>query len=176
MGASGSKAEVVEEGKEKQFYSNADTPIRFSPGLINHLQDSASPSSERQQTLDSHIQERIKSELTRLQSEESEIRAQIAQALEKENLDKSRGSAEKGEGKSSLLLERDLEVLRAKVERRRQRTDELAGPDSLVGKTRTALVQCYRNNPKTTLDCDRETDAFKAAVKQLEQQFVASVH
>ncbi|TFY77942.1 hypothetical protein EWM64_g6070 [Hericium alpestre] len=81
MGASQSKSE--DEGS-KVFYS--ETPIQFSQDLVNQLSDQ-SPDTPPS-TLDSHIRQRIQSEIARLREEENALYTQIETTLEKENLDR----------------------------------------------------------------------------------------
>lgn len=96
--------------------------LQFSESLINHLTSSTSlnPSLTRQSTLDAHIQSRIASELARLREDEAIVRDQIEQALERENLDRERGTtSSEGEGavgiSHSVSLMRDLDELETRV-------------------------------------------------------------
>ncbi|OCH95208.1 hypothetical protein OBBRIDRAFT_816640 [Obba rivulosa] len=168
---------------EKVFV--AETPIQFSQDVVNQLADEqASPAipPERQTTLDAHVRARIDAELARLRAEEEAVRAEIERALEKENLDRERdmaGEAAAAEGdsagsvRSSAALMGDLEEVRQKVERFHQRQE---AQDFAEVRTRgEAVASCYKSHPKTTLDCWREVDNFKASVAQLEQQYVHSL-
>lgn len=179
MGASQSKADE----EPKVFYN--ETPIQFSQNLVNHLADTVDTHPERQSTLDGHVRARIQSELARLREEEEEVRQQIELALEKENLDRERDMAGDvsttseadsgaiGDVKSGEVLLGDLEEVRTKVERFQTRQQLVELPEL---KTKgEAVVSCYRSHPSTSLDCWREVSEFRAAVSQVEQQYIASL-
>jgi len=188
MGAG--QSTVSNEGEdEKVFYSQ--TPVQFSQDVVNHLSDHAASTEttpERQTTLDAHIRARIQAELEHLRQEEENVRQEIAQALEKENLDRERemagheqaadaedSNAEGGVGsvKSSAALQGDLEEVRQKLDKYKAK-QELT--ESLEIKAHAeALVTCYKNNPTTTLDCWREVQTFKASIAELEKQHVKTL-
>lgn len=176
MGASQSTSEKV--------YHN-ETPIEFSGDIVNQLSDHISTTEtapERQSTLDSHIRGRIQQELSHLRSEEETVRQQIEAALEKENLDREvegagqvqeGDEASSGDVKSSVSLMGDLQDIRTKIDRfhsRRQLEDNDA-----VKVARDEVVECYRKNQTSTLDCWRETQKFKASVAGLEQEYFKSL-
>ena len=150
--------------------------------------------SHRQTTLDTHIRARIQSELESLRAEEESVRQEIEHALEKENLDRERGSEAEdgdttgtlGDVKVSAALLGDLDEIRRKAEgfRTKQESDN----KSLAARTSgEALMSCYkcvkkkapksiaylswtrRINASTPLDCWREVNEFKASVAQMEQ-------
>jgi len=170
-----------------------EIPVQFSQDVIHHLSDSlgsTATSPERQSTLDGHIRSRIAAELKRLRAEEEDVRHQIQAALEKENLDRETslaapavaggltegsGSGLDGERKvtSSTILKGDLDEIQAKAEQyqARRTLEQLPG----VQEKQKALIQCYRNNPKTTLECWREVTAFRKAIEEVEHQFVDSL-
>ncbi|KAF9466432.1 hypothetical protein BDZ94DRAFT_1158196 [Collybia nuda] len=163
---------------EKVFQS--ETPISFSQDVVNQLSDkldSTRPSSERQSTLDGHIRARIQSELAHLKQEEENVQREIEQALEKENLDRERemaGGAEsesEGDGigsvKSSVALLGDLEEVRSKVDRYQARRELEQFPEVKVSGE--AVVECYKNNMNTPLDCWREVENFKTSVAGVER-------
>jgi altered-inheritance-of-mitochondria protein 13 len=105
------------------------------------------------------------------------------------------GGAAHGDVKNSTVLLGDLEEIRQKVERYRERaslTDHLS-----VKEAREAVASCYqcvpppplepeslshrpcRANPTTTLNCWSEVAAFRSSVSELEQvcdHFRASLH
>ncbi|TCD60269.1 hypothetical protein EIP91_010448 [Steccherinum ochraceum] len=181
MGSGQSKTEP----EEQVFYT--ETPIQFSEDVVNQLADNSSssaPSPARQSTLDSHIRSRIQDELSRLRQEEETIKHEIELALEKENLDKERQLAGEdsqseddtvsaGGVKSSATLIGDLEDLQHKVDRYQKRRD-----DSDVSEVQTrsqAVVDCYRSNPSTPLDCWKEVSGFKLSVAEVEQHYVDSL-
>lgn len=170
MGAAGSKPdqETTAPG-ETTFYAARDSPVQvrpsslrsllpssslpspllqFSESLIDHLSSSASPSSgapsaARQETLDTHIQSRINSELARLREQESSVRAEIEKALERENLDKEREGSLGGGHSVSLM--KDLEELeeRTKVAREASMKGKEGAVWAAVEGGRKALEQCF---------------------------------
>ncbi|KAH8102821.1 hypothetical protein BXZ70DRAFT_751255 [Cristinia sonorae] len=179
MGSGQSKTEP----EEQVFYS--ETPIQFSDDVVNQLADnsaSAAPSPARQSTLDSHIRSRIQVELTRLRQEEETIKQEIEQALEKENLDRERAlageetvdeSEASGGVKSGAVLLGDLEDLKQKVDRYHKRRED--GSLSELQSQAQAVVECYRSNATTPLECWREVTNFKLSVAQVEQHYVDSL-
>ena len=98
----------------------------------------------RQQLLDSSIQSKIKEEINRLKKQEADVRQQIEQALEKENLDRASQSASKGaKGKSSILLQQELEDVRGKIEKHNQRKSRVEKAPG-VKQAREKVLQCYK--------------------------------
>lgn len=177
MGASQSRT----ESDEKIFQS--EIPISLSQEVVNHLSDrldSPETTPERQSILDAHIRSRIQGELERLRKDEEDIRHEIERALEKENLDKERSVAgEASEGassgglRSSTALLADLDEMRSKIDRYNGRRDFSKFPE--VKTTGEAVVECYRQNKTTSLDCWQEVSKFKASVGQLEQTYFKSL-
>ncbi|KAI5834449.1 hypothetical protein EV122DRAFT_293049 [Schizophyllum commune] len=174
MGAGQSRAEPSEK-----IFRN-ETPIQFSGDVVNSLADRSAatdPTPERQATIDEHIRGRINSELSRLRAEEENVQSEIARALEKENLDRERGMAgdaeEAGGVKSSAALMGDLEEIRSKVDRFKERRGLKDFPTVKAGAE--AVAECYRKNPTTPLDCWREVEHFKGAVSQAEREFFKSL-
>ncbi|KAG6889786.1 hypothetical protein C0992_004204 [Termitomyces sp. T32_za158] len=187
MGASQSKSET-----DEHVFTN-ETPISFSHDVVNQLSDrleSSETSLERQSALDSHIRSKIQGEIEGLRQEEDRIRQEIELALEKENLDREKGSSEDGtEGigriRGSVELMGDLEEIRSKVDRYQHRKDLSEFPE--VRSAAEAVVSCYRcafstpslNNlvckllrthSSTPLDCWKEVAQFKDSVALVEQQ------
>ncbi|KAG6861897.1 hypothetical protein C0995_010603 [Termitomyces sp. Mi166 len=170
MGASQSRSET-----DERVFSN-ETPISFSRDVVNQLSDrleSSETSPERQSSLDVHIRSRIQSEIEILKQEEDVIRQEIELALEKENLDREKGTSEDGsEGTgripSSIELMGDLEEIRSKVDKYQSRKD--LTEFSEVKSSAEAVVSCYRAHPSTSLDCWKEVAQFKDSVARVEQQ------
>lgn len=152
MGANTSSPEqAAGEAGETTFFANRDTPVQFSESLISHLSSNSlaqptpgQPSLERQYTLDSHIQQRIQSELARLRQEEDQVRDQIEQALERENLDRERGTTDDKGVSHSVTLMQDLEHLESRQASARElsRSTKDAAPWALVEQNRAELEQC----------------------------------
>ena len=122
---------------------------QFSGDVVNSLADRSAatdPTPERQATIDEHIRGRINSELSRLRAEEENVQSEIARALEKENLDRERGMAgdaeEAGGVKSSAALMGDLEEIRSKVDRFKERRGLKDFPTVKAGAE--AVAECYR--------------------------------
>ncbi|KAF8525720.1 hypothetical protein JB92DRAFT_1216325 [Gautieria morchelliformis] len=178
------------QSSEKVVYN--ETPIQFSNDLINHLSDElASPETNaaQQSILDHHVRSRIQAELARLRDEEEGVMTQIEQALERENIDRERQSAvpggEDGHGdaedggpsgvpdgavRSSASLMEDLKEVQSKVERFHQRRSLDDVPE--VKATSEMLVECYRQNRTTSLNCWKEVADFKDSVARAEQKFI----
>jgi len=110
------------------------------------------------------------------------VRMEIESALEKENIERERGvegelEGEQEEGetqvKSSASLRADLEEVQKKVERFQSRRSLEDVPD--VKEAKEAVVECYRRNTATTLECWKEVAVFKGSVAKAEQKFVESL-
>lgn len=98
----------------------------------------------RQQHLDSSIQDKIRQELSRLRKQEADVRQQIEQALEKENLDRASQSASKGaKGKSSIILQQELEDVKTKIEKHNQRKSKVERTPG-VKQAREKVLECYK--------------------------------
>lgn len=124
--------------------------IQFAPSLLTQLTSSSSENSNSSSSSSNHhdpvILSRLQAEVQKLRSEEQQILNSISSALEKENLDKSRGEDGNGKSLNSVVLSRDLEVVREKVERMMgKRAGALGqkGESSEVEEGRKGLVQCY---------------------------------
>ncbi|KAN0105235.1 hypothetical protein V8E52_011223 [Russula decolorans] len=186
MGASHSK----QDNNEQVFYNQV--PIQVSEELATQLSDtSLSPevSPIRHAILDQNVRAKISAEATRIHGEGEgvdNVQREIEAALERENLDRERGMAgdadaeaeakggvAHGDIKNSTVLLGDLEEVRQKVERYRERaslTDHLS-----VKEAREAVASCYQANPTTTLNCWSEVAAFRSTVAELEQKYVDSL-
>jgi MICOS complex subunit MIC19 len=133
---------------EQSFYAPpSSSSISFSPILIDQLSSTSSSSPQpdpplhRQELIDSQIREKISREISNLKSKEEEILKEISSALEKENIDKEIESGVT----SSRILQKDLEVLRQKVERRKEERKRWEGPEwTEVKKLREEVGQCYK--------------------------------
>ncbi|PPQ98833.1 hypothetical protein CVT24_003387 [Panaeolus cyanescens] len=173
MGAGQSRSSPSDE---KIFHN--ETPISFSPDVVNTLADrldSSEPTQERQSVLDAHIRSRIKDELEVLKRNEEEIRQEIQVALEKENLDKEKqlAASDDGNSASSVTLLQDLEDIRTKIEKHESKKQLSEHPE--IDTTAKALAECYQRNKTTPLICWSEVNKFKAAVAQLERQHLQTI-
>ncbi|ORY79371.1 hypothetical protein BCR35DRAFT_291684 [Leucosporidium creatinivorum] len=181
MGAQGSKPDVEVSEGETAFFAERAAPVQFSEGLINHLSSSSLPSSSvpssRQETLDSHIQSRIASELSRLREQEATVREEIERALEKENLDREKGDAETQGVSHSASLMKDLEDLEKRTLGLREESEKELDSEAWksVESQRKALVECFTGNKETPLNCQAEAGKFKEAVAGVEKAFIARI-
>ncbi|WRT70296.1 uncharacterized protein IL334_007294 [Kwoniella shivajii] len=162
MGAAQSSQNVQEQVITP---SEPGTSVQFSPSLISRLSSPSEPSSKNA-SADDIVRRRLAAESAHLRSQEAEILSSISAALEKENLDKEKP------GMSSEVLGRDIEEVREKVERlKERRLRENQG----VKKAREQVESCYLNNPDKPLDCWKQVESFKIEVAKLEQAFVKSL-
>lgn len=156
--------------------------MQFNDKLISQLSSNSLPSSSvppsRQATLDEHIQQRINSELKRLHEQEQSVRQEIERALEKENLDKERGSAaEASEGSQSNSIPHSASLLQD-LQELEKRTSALQKDRSKLSDdvnwkqveiNREQLVACFRENQAKPLHCKNQVEHFKQAVANLEK-------
>lgn len=149
---------------------------QFGRSLLNSIDRNSvekvdGPDASRQVTLDTSIQQKIKSELDRLRKEESEVRSEIERAIQKENLAKESKYTGASEGKNSNVLRQELDQLRSKIDKYNSHKDvsSYAG----VKEAQEKLVACYKGKEGRTLDCWKEAQEFKKAVEEAEKQFIA---
>ena len=121
---------------------------QFAPSLLTQLTSSSSDQTNASSSSNHHdpvILSRLQAEVSKLRSEEAQILKSISSALEKENLDRDRGSTENSQGSlNSVTLSRDLEDVREKVERMMgKRAGHVGAESSEVETGRASLVQCY---------------------------------
>jgi len=121
------------------------------------------------------VRARIQAEIARLRAEEEDVKKQMALALERENIDRERGSrdGEEGQIKSSTSLQVDLEEVQKKVERfhKRRSLDDL--PE--VKEAKEKVVDCYQRLSSRPLDCWREVEEFKLSVRKAEKEFIETL-
>ncbi|RDL41089.1 putative altered inheritance of mitochondria protein 13, mitochondrial [Venustampulla echinocandica] len=150
----------------------SDTPVRFSPELMNSLQSSPETDSTRAKTLELHIQSRVESELKKLQERAGkdfeELQAKISAQQEPEK-GKSAGDTLRDLGRESV--QNDVKELKKKLEQRRK----LADVDESVEKAKSDVVKCLRENDRRPLDCWKEVQTFKDEVRRLEEVWVEKV-
>ncbi|KAH7342427.1 putative altered inheritance of mitochondria protein 13, mitochondrial [Rhexocercosporidium sp. MPI-PUGE-AT-0058] len=173
MGSGSSKPETA----PKTQVWTSETPVRFSQGLVDSLQESSETDSTRAKTLELHIQSRVSEELKKLQEKASkdfeELSAKISAA---EDSIKNKASSGKSEGDHLRQLGReavqnDVEGLRKKLEQRKK----LADVDEGVERAKSEVVKCLRANDRRPLDCWREVEAFKEEVRRLEGVWVEKI-
>lgn len=176
MGAAASKQGAAQTPNGATDGETQAHPLQFGRSLLNSLESEkvAGPDAARQATLDTSIQQKIKSELDRLRKEEGQVRSEIEKAIEKENLAKETKYQGASEGKNSNVLRQELEGLRQKIDKYNKHKD--ATSYTGVKEAQDALVECYKSNPDRTLDCWKEAQDFKTAVAQAEKQFISSMN
>ncbi|TFK26360.1 hypothetical protein FA15DRAFT_667442 [Coprinopsis marcescibilis] len=181
MGAAQSTAH---DDDQKVFQNQV--PIQFSPDVVNQLSDNLEDmetTPQRQSLIDAHIRARINGELEALKREEEDVRQQIETALEKENLDRERSmagesssaddGASAGGVKTSASLFGDLDQVKQQVEKYHAKRSLSEYPD--IQAAGSALVECYRQNTSTSLECWKEVENFKTSVGRLEQEYLKSL-
>ncbi|KAF8864623.1 DUF1690-domain-containing protein [Acephala macrosclerotiorum] len=172
MGSGSSKP----DSKPKSQVWTAETPVRFSQGLVDSLQSSPESDSTRSKQLELHIQARVAEELKSLQDralkEFSDLQAKISSAEEKsssENQPKSAGDTLRELGREAV--QNDVQQLRKKLEQRKK----LADIDESIENAKGAVVKCLRDNDRRPLDCWKEVETFKQEVRRLEGSWVEKV-
>ncbi|KAJ9618014.1 uncharacterized protein PV06_09254 [Exophiala oligosperma] len=193
MGAGQSK----QDDSAKHVFTS-DTPIQFSQELIDSLQASSETNSTRAKTLELHIAQRVAAELEKIKQHESsaveEARKRIAAAGEALGSSSSSDSSssgnsllqmpslspkdllESGEEKerkaqTSAKVQQEIEKLKQTLSQRKILKD-LPGE---VESARQDVISCLRINDRKPLDCWKEVEIFKRAVRKMEESYVSSV-
>ncbi|KAI5274691.1 hypothetical protein E4T47_02276 [Aureobasidium subglaciale] len=170
----------------------ADSPVSFSPSVVDSLQNSHETDSTRQRNLDLQIQQRVTAELERIREEEAKRLAQYTSTLTPTSDDSSDSSSSssssssdspsikdkissaltpsslQNKDRSNDSVSKEVAELRSKLERRKS----LDKTDVAVEKAKEGLVQCLRLNDRRPLDCWEQVETFKAEVAKLEAKFV----
>ncbi|KAI5204035.1 hypothetical protein E4T42_04556 [Aureobasidium subglaciale] len=167
----------------------ADSPVSFSPSVVDSLQNSPETDSTRQRNLDLQIQQRVTAELERIREEEAKRLAQYTSTLTPTSDDSSDSSSpsssdspsikdkissaltpssSQNKDRSNDSVSKEVAELRSKLERRKN----LDKTDVAVEKAKEGLVQCLRLNDRRPLDCWEQVETFKAEVAKLEAKFV----
>ncbi|KAG9958509.1 DUF1690-domain-containing protein, partial [Aureobasidium melanogenum] len=166
-----------------QYVFAADSPVSFSPSVVDSLQNSPETDSTRSRNLELQIQQRVTAELERIREEEAQRLAQYTERLTPTTDDQSSSddstlkekissaltpSSSQHKDRSNDSVSKEVAELRSKLERRKK----LEQTDPAVEKAKEGLVQCLRVNDRRPLDCWEQVEAFKAEVAKLEQKFV----
>jgi len=179
MGSGSSKPEG------SQYVFAADSPVSFSPSVVDSLQNSPETDSTRQRNLELQIQQRVTEELERIRKEEATRLAQYTERLtpssEDQQSDDSSSpsikekissaltpSSSQNKDRSNDSVSKEVAELRNKLERR----NKPGQTDASLEKAKEGLVQCLRLNDRRPLDCWEQVETFKAEVAKLEQKFV----
>ncbi|CAF9912408.1 MAG: hypothetical protein HETSPECPRED_000931 [Heterodermia speciosa] len=177
----------------------AETPVSFSPDLVNALQASPETDSTRASDLELHIQRRVAAELSRLSDETSTALSKLEDEISSnpeqpapsgplqsasdatgiplppgigaDSASKKEDDRKRDLGRQSVQAE--IDNLKKKLQARKIR-EEVAG-DKGVEKAKTNVVNCLRENDRRPLDCWREVDAFKFEVGRIEKSFLGRV-
>ncbi|KAL8686839.1 MAG: hypothetical protein Q9218_006829 [Villophora microphyllina] len=179
-----------------QHVFTSDSPVNFSPDLINALQASPETDSTRSKDLELHIQRRVHSELARLDAEHSkrleELKEQISaapdsttesihpdartpdQSTSKGGPDhKAAAEGDKLRDLGRQSVQKEIDMLQEKLKRRKIKEEVVK--DKAVEKAKSEVVNCLRLNDRRPLDCWREVEAFKEEVGRLEKDFLGKV-
>ena len=143
----------------------ATGPVGVSQDVVESLQASSESDTSRAQTLELAVQARVAEELRKLQARED---AALREAQEKAS--EYADDEDKG-GKSRQAVSKEVETLRARLEKRKQLRQL---PDS-VEAARGEVVRCLMEHDRRPLDCWKEVETFKEEVRRLEKQWVEKV-
>ncbi|KAK6956172.1 hypothetical protein Daesc_001445 [Daldinia eschscholtzii] len=164
MGSSSSKPEA----SQSSYVWKASSPVGISHDVIETLQSSSETDTTRAQTLELAIQARVASELKKLEAQEAEAlkaaQDKIAELAES-------GASEDDKQLSRQTVSKEVEALRARLEKRKQ----LRPLPDTVEQARGNVVRCLLENDRRPLDCWREVEAFKEEVRKLEKGWVDKV-
>ncbi|KAI4281796.1 MAG: hypothetical protein L6R38_003425 [Xanthoria sp. 2 TBL-2021] len=179
-----------------QHVFTSESPINFSPDLINALQASPETDSTRSKDLELHIQQRVHSELARLDAEHSkrlsELQEQISaspdsttesihpdartpdQSTSSGGVDhKAAAEGDRLRDLSRQSVQKEIDMLKEKLKRRKMKEEVVQ--DKAIEKAKGEIVKCLRLNDRRPLDCWREVEAFKEEVGRLEKNFLGKV-
>ncbi|KAI4114477.1 MAG: hypothetical protein LQ338_008000 [Usnochroma carphineum] len=179
-----------------QHVFTSESPVSFSPDLINALQASPETDSTRSKDLELHIQRRVHAELERLDAEQSkrlsELQEQISSAPDSttESIhpdartpdqsnspggvdQKAASEGDKLRDLSRQSVQKEIDMLKEKLKRRKIREEVVK--DKAVEKAKGEVVNCLRLNDRRPLDCWREVEAFKEEVGRLEKEHLGKL-
>ncbi|OTB04717.1 hypothetical protein M426DRAFT_320580 [Hypoxylon sp. CI-4A] len=164
MGSSSSKPEASHVWK-------ASSPVGISHDVVETLQSSSETDTTRAQTLELAIQSRVASELRKLESQETSALKAAQDKIADLVPDSDKDDGSKQNSSSRQAVSKEVEALRARLDRRKQLRPI---PDS-VDQARGDVVKCLIENDRRPLDCWREVEAFKEEVRRLEKGWVDKV-
>ncbi|RYP07163.1 hypothetical protein DL764_002710 [Monosporascus ibericus] len=152
----------------------APGPVGVSQDVVESLQASSEVSdpvdpehsdTSRAQTLELAVQARVAEELRKLQVRED---AALKEAQEKAS---EYADNEDNGGKSHQAVSKEVETLRARLEKRKQLRQLPDGVEAARGD----VVRCLMEHDRRPLDCWKEVETFKEEVRRLEKQWVEKV-
>ncbi|KAK4945543.1 hypothetical protein LTR10_015162 [Elasticomyces elasticus] len=190
MGAGQSKPD---ESTKHVFAS--DTPIQFSQELIDALEASSETNSTRAKTLELHIAQRVASELEKLKKHESSVLEEARKKILESSDEKSDSGSEGSKGSllsipsispSDLLESKEDKTkknvtstkVQEEIEKLRQTLDSRKVLKEVPGEVEAArqdVISCLRVKDRQPLDCWKEVEIFKRAVRRMEESYVASM-
>ncbi|CAG8970960.1 hypothetical protein HYALB_00000941 [Hymenoscyphus albidus] len=168
MGASSSKPNTT----PKTQVWTSDTPVSFSSGLVDSLQNNPETDSTRARTLELHIQNRVAAELKALQERAERDFLTLQEKISSEPSppeNVSAGDALRTLGRESV--QNEVKELKKKLEQRKK----LAVEDERVERAKEDVVKCLRGHDRRPLDCWKEVQTFKEEVRRLEGEWVERV-
>ena len=113
--------------------------------------------------MEAHIEARVAERLRDLQNQEV---AALKEAREKASADE--GATVKDDSLTSHKVSKDVETLRARLEKRKQVRDLPEGVETARGN----VIRCLRENDRRPLNCLEEVEAFKEEVRRLEKGWI----
>ncbi|CAF9906997.1 MAG: hypothetical protein GOMPHAMPRED_004992 [Gomphillus americanus] len=152
-----------------QHVFKSSGPVRFSPEVVDILQNSPASDSIRAQDLELHIQNRVHTELSRLAEEQTKSLKELQDKISSE----TPAPSSKSPDLSRASVQKETEELKKKLAKRKLREDVVG--DKNVEKAKDELVTCLRNNDRRPLDCWQEVEAFKNEVSRIEKRFLSRV-
>ncbi|KAL8934327.1 MAG: hypothetical protein Q9216_005965 [Gyalolechia sp. 2 TL-2023] len=179
-----------------QHVFTSESPVSFSPDLVNALQASPETDSTRSKDLELHIQRRVHAELQRLDAEHTQRLSDLQQQIssspdpttestlpDAKTPDQStspggpdRKAAAEGDKLRDLgrqSVQKEIDALKEKLQRRKMKEEVVQ--DKAVEKAKGEVVNCLRLNDRRPLDCWREVEVFKEEVGRLEKDFLGKV-
>ena len=148
--------------------------MHFAPDVVEALQASPETDSTRAKDLELHIQNRVAAELKRLDESTSKELADLKGKISVETPeDQKPGDKSKSKDLSRQSVQKEIEILKAKLQSRRER-EGIVG-DKAVEKAKEDVVKCLRTNDRRPLDCWKEVETFQAEVGRLEKAFLGRV-
>ena len=148
--------------------------MHFAPDVVEALQASPETDSTRAKDLELHIQKRVAAELKRLDESTSKELADLKGKISAETPeDQKPGDKSKSKDLSRQSVQKEIEILKAKLQSRRER-EGIVG-DKAVERAKRDLVKSLRTNDRRPLDCWKEVETFQAEVGRLEKDFLGRV-
>ncbi|CAH7672272.1 hypothetical protein BY996DRAFT_6411167 [Phakopsora pachyrhizi] len=166
------------EGEGEQVYFNPTSPVQLQKNLVDQLSEVSDgpPNLNRQTSLDSSIQKRIRSDLENLKRLEEELDEKLQKTFKGQGKqqDKDSNSVD-GERFDSNELMKDLKSLREKIDQHRLRRSKDDTTLADIKSSRSKIIQCLSENRDRPLNCVEEVNQFKRVVKRFEYDYISSI-